>query len=88
MYGPHPTVWAVFLFFNALFGIAFFFISILGFAKRNLNLDASILWALPFIFAALVIIYIAAQIGHKLGDKQTHIIHDYFEKSIGVQVPI
>jgi hypothetical protein len=88
MYGPHPTVWAVFLFGYAILGLATFFISIIGLVKYSLHIESNILWLLPFSLAGLVILYFVAQAGQKMGVEQTFQLHHFFEESIGESVHI
>jgi hypothetical protein len=86
MYGPHPAVWAIFLFGYALLGIAFFFISLMGFVKLHLHLSHRILYTLPAVAFFLVLLYFLAQTGRKMGLDQTRSLHHFFEQSIGEKI--
>lgn len=88
MYGPHPTVWAVFLFGYAILGLASFFIAIVGLVKYSLHIESSILWFLPFLLGGLVVLYFVAQAGQKMGVEQTFQLHHFFEEAIGEPVHI
>jgi hypothetical protein len=88
MYGPHPTVWAVFLFGYAILGLALFFTTIIGLVKYSLHIESQILWLLPFLLGGLVILYFVAQTGQKMGVEQTFQLHHFFEESIGQSVHI
>lgn len=88
MYGPHPTVWAVFLFGYAILGLALFFTTIIGLVKYSLHIESQILWLLPFLLGGLVILYFVAQMGQKMGVEQTFQLHHFFEESIGQSVHI
>jgi hypothetical protein len=88
MYGPHPTVWAVFLFFYALLVLAFFWISLIGLVKMTLKQESQILWALPFIGGGFVSVWLIAQFGQKVGVEQTFQIHHFFEEVIGEPIHI
>lgn len=88
MYGPHPSVWAVFLMGYALLGIGTLVISLLGLVRMSLKLDSSILWTLPFLVGGLVILWFLAQTGQKVGVEQTFIIHHFFEEAIEEPVHI
>ena len=88
MYGPHPSVWAVFLFGYAILGIAFLVVAIWGLVKLSLHIDSGILWLLPFIAGAIVALYFSAQVGQKMGVEQTFLIHHYFEEAIGERIHI
>ena len=88
MYGPHPTVWAVFLFGYALLGIAAFFLTIIGLVKVSLHIETHLLWALPFVLGGVVILYFIAQTGQKMGVEQTFQLHHFFEETIHETVHI
>ena len=88
MYGPHPTVWAVFLFGYAILGLALFFTTINGLVKYSLHIESQILWLLPFFLGGLAILYFVAQTGQKMGVEQTFQLHHFFEESIGETVHI
>ncbi|WP_435354312.1 hypothetical protein [Emticicia sp. SJ17W-69] len=88
MYGPHPSVWAVFLMGYVLFGLGMFFITMVGLVRLSLKLDASILWIVPFLFGGMVILWLLAQAGQKVGVEQTFIIHHFFEDAIEEQIHI
>jgi hypothetical protein len=88
MYGPHPSVWAAFLMGYVLFGLGTFFITMIGFVRMNLKLDASILWIVPFLIGGSAILWLMAQTGQKVGAEQTFTIHHFFEESIGEQIHI
>jgi hypothetical protein len=88
MYGPHPTVWAVFLFGYAILGLALFFTTIIGLVKYSLHIESQILWLLPFFLGGLAILYFVAQTGQKMGVEQTFQLHHFFEESIGETVHI
>ena len=88
MYGPHPTVWAVFLFGYAILGLSTFFITIIGLVKYSLHIESQILWFLPFLVGGLILLYIVAQTGQKMGVEQTFQLHHFFEESIDEQVHI
>lgn len=88
MYGPHPSVWAVFLMGYALLGIGILAIALLGLVRMSLKLDSSILWILPFLVGGLVVLWFLAQTGQKVGVEQTFIIHHFFEEAIEEPVHI
>lgn len=88
MYGPHPTVWSIFTFGYAVLGLAFFFISIIGFVRLSLGLSHGILWVLPVIIVLLIILYIMSQVGQKVGAEQTFALHHFYEDAIGEKVHV
>jgi hypothetical protein len=88
MYGPHPTVWAVFLFVYALLALAFFWVSLIGLVKLTLKQESHILWALPFVIGGFVTVWFLAQFGQKVGVEQTFQIHHFVEESTGETIHI
>jgi hypothetical protein len=88
MYGPHPSVWAIFLMGYVLLGLGIFFITMVGLVRMSLKLDSSILWIVPVLLSGIVILWFFAQAGQKVGVEQTFIIHHFFEDAIDKQVHI
>lgn len=88
MYGPHPSVWAVFLMGYILHGIAIVFVTMIGLVRMSLKMDSAILWALPFLVGGLVILWFLAQAGQKVGVEQTFTLHHFFEEAIHESIHI
>jgi hypothetical protein len=78
----------MFMFGYSALGLIALFISIAGFSKMNLGIDAPILWALPVLAGLAIILYFIAQTGQKIGVEQTFIIHHFYEGAIGEKVHI
>lgn len=88
LYGPNPTVWAIFFFGYSVLGVLALFVGIIGFSRMSLGLDAMILWLLPLFAGIAVALYIIAQTGQKVGAAQMFTLHHFLEKVIGEQVKI
>jgi hypothetical protein len=88
MYGPHPTVWAIFLFGYAILGLALFFVALIGLVRYNLNLSSTILWGVPPILGLLILLYFLAQTGQKIGVEQTFTLHNFFEDALEEKIHI
>lgn len=88
LYGPNPPVWAIFFFGYAALAILGMFISIIGFSRMSLGLDAPILWALPVLGGLALALYLGAQTGQKIGAAQMFTLHHFWEDTIGEQVKI
>ena len=88
LYGPNPTVWAVFFFGYALVGIVGLFILVIGFSRYTLGMSTAILWTLPALGIAALILYLVAQTGQKIGADQMYSLHHFFEDTIRKRVPI
>lgn len=88
LYGPNPTVWAMFTFGYSALGLIGLFVAIIGFSKKSLGMDAPVLWALPVLAGLAIILYFVAQTGQKIGVEQTFTIHHFFEDAIGKKIHI
>lgn len=88
LYGPNPTVWAFFTYGYAALAIVATFIGMYGFSKYSLGQDASILWVLPFLAVAAVVLYVIAQFGQKIGAEQMFTLHHFFEDSVGHRIHV
>ena len=88
LYGPNPTVWALFAFGYSAIGFIALFISIIGFSQKNLGQTAPILWVLPFLLIGVVVLYLVAQAGQKLGADEMHTLHGFYENAVGEKVEV
>ena len=80
LYGPNPSLWAVFFFGYVILGLLATVIGVWGFSLWSLGKSSSILWAIPAIGVIAITLYIAGQIGQKLGAQQMFDIHHFYEK--------
>ncbi|MEM9391458.1 MAG: hypothetical protein AAGA02_13345 [Bacteroidota bacterium] len=88
LYGPNPTVWAVFFFGYVALGIAGLFILVIGFSRISLGMDSGILWAIPILLIMAAVLYVIAQAGQKIGAEQMYTLHHFFEDLIHAKVNI
>jgi hypothetical protein len=79
LYGPKPTLWVLFFFGYAIIGILTLFLGIWGFSVWTIGGDTSILWGLPGLGIAALILYLVSQAGQKLGAQQMFEIHHFYE---------
>ena len=79
LYGPNPTVWALIFFGYVALGILSLFIGMWGFSRYSLGMDATVLWAIPMFGVMALVLYIAGQMGQKLGAQQMFDIHHFYE---------
>jgi len=82
LYGPNPQVWTMFTLVYGAIGVLALFISIIGVSRVTLDMPAPILWVLPVLGAAALLMYIFSQTGQKLGAEQTFTLHHFFEKTV------
>ncbi|MFN4086882.1 MAG: hypothetical protein ACK4LB_13145 [Spirosomataceae bacterium] len=88
MYGPHPSVWAAFMFGYAVSGITVLFLGIYGWVKYSLHQETTLLWAVPIGLIFWAILYLISQMGQKIGAEQTFTIHHFVEDVLDDRVSI
>lgn len=79
LYGPKPSVWAVFFMAYAAIGVLALFVGVYGLSQIMLEKPAPILWAIPGFGAVALILYLVAQAGQKVGAEQMFRIHHFYE---------
>lgn len=79
LYGPKPSVWAVFFMAYAAIGVIALFIGVYGLSQIMLEKPAPILWAIPVLGVMALVIYLVAQAGQKIGAEQMFRIHHFYE---------
>lgn len=82
LYGPSPAVWTLFIFLYAFFGCLCLAFSIFGFTLYSLDSSPWPLWIAGLSFTLIIGTYFAAQLGQKIGLKDTIQLHSFFEESI------
>lgn len=88
LYGPNPTLWAIFFFGYVALGLSACFFGMWGLSKWSLGMDASVLWTLPVFAAIATGMYLSAQAGQKLGAQQMFDIHHCYEQAIDEKVAV
>jgi hypothetical protein len=88
LYGPKPSVWAVFFMSYAAIGIIALFIGVFGLSQLMLHKPAPILWALPVLLLAGMVLYLVAQSGQKIGAEQMFRIHHFYESLVNHRVAV
>lgn len=88
LYGPNPTVWAVFFFGYVILGLLACFVAVWGFSLWSLDKPVDILWGLPFLAIIAGVMYIAGQFGQKIAAQQMFDIHHFYESIIHDKVII
>lgn len=82
LYGPNPSVWALFFYGYSALGITNLFASMWGFALYSMDKDPWPLWVALGTLVGIAILYMVAQTGQKLGAEQTFTLHHFFENSV------
>lgn len=88
LYGPNPTLWAIFFFGYIVLSILSLFIGMWGLTRWSLGLSTSVLWSLPVFGILAAILYFSAQTGQKLGAQQMYDIHHFYEETMNEKIPI
>ena len=79
LYGPKPSVWAVFFMSYAALGVLALFVGVFGLSQIMLEKPAPILWLIPAFGLIAAILYLVAQGGQKIGAEQMFRIHHFYE---------
>lgn len=88
LYGPKPSVWAVFFMSYAALGVLSLFAGVFGLSQIMLEKPAPILWAIPIMGTVALALYLIAQGGQKVGAEQMFRIHHFYEQVIKHRVAL
>ena len=88
LYGPNPSLWAIFFFGYVILGLLAVFIGVWGISLWSLGKNASILWGIPVLGALALLLYLASQAGQKLGAQQMFDIHHFYEQTVRDKVVV
>lgn len=88
LYGPKPTIWAVFFFGYVVLGILTVFIGMWGLTRWSLGMPSTVLWAIPIFALIAAGLYFMGQTGQKLGAQQMFDIHHFYEDTMGDKIEI
>lgn len=83
LYGPEADLWSIFLYGYILSGTAGTFAGIFGFAQWYTHDNPWGLWVLAAMGVVAALMYLAAQLGQKLGAWQTFELHQAYQRAIG-----
>ncbi|OEK07016.1 hypothetical protein [Roseivirga misakiensis] len=79
LYGPKPSVWAIFFMSYAALGLLTLFVGIYGMSLTMLGKPSQILWAIPIMIGIAVLLYFVSRAGRKMGNEQILEIHDFYQ---------
>lgn len=82
LYGPRPAVWLLFIFFYAILGFLSMVITIIGLSERSLGLSGRILWLLPVAGFILLMVYLGARTGQRLGHDEIRRLQRFMEETL------
>lgn len=88
LYGPKPSVWAVFFMSYAALCVISLFVGVYGLSQIMLEKPAPILWVIPALGGVALILYLIAQAGQKVGAEQMFRIHHFYEELFDDKIKI
>jgi len=88
LYGPNPSVWAIFFFSYSALGIIGLFAGMVILSQYTLKMDTPFWWVVPLTMVLGGVLYIIAQTGQKIGAEQMFTLHHFYEETLGKKVPI
>lgn len=83
LFGPNPSVWAVFFFAYVALGIISLFALIYGSAEVVLGESAPVLFAIPVCVVLALGLFIAAKTGQKLGREEMEALQAFYQEAVG-----
>jgi len=86
LYGPRPAVWTLFVFFYALIALAIMVIGTIGMSRISLDKSGVILWWIPILLATFLTLYLVSYFGQKWSRDQMVTLHEFLEKSTGLEI--
>ncbi len=78
--GPKSTVWTMFIFMYILVGVLALFSLMIGLSNWSLDIPTNAFWYSGGAILLFVLLFIAAQIGQKIGYEQTEVLMNFFNK--------
>ena len=84
VFGPNSSCWTMFLACYAFVVLSAIFAAFYGFSQMIADESAWALWTLPVPLVLVVLIYVAAGIGQRLGRDQTNVLLAEVERATGV----
>jgi len=88
LYGPNPTVWAIFFFGYASLGIILIIAGMLLLSQYMLEMETKLWWVIPACIFTGLILYVIAQMGQKIGASQMFDLHHLYEETLGEKIEI
>lgn len=76
LFGPHPTIWSLFVALYVAAGFLGMMGALFGYAQWILDRPATALWTVPTAGALAAMTYLVARTGRRLGSDQTRFLYD------------
>lgn len=87
-YGPNANMWSAFLYGFLFVGSLSVFSGIFGFCQWMIGQTPWGLWIFLTVLGIVIALYLLAQLGQKLGARQTFQLHQIYESAMGATVEI
>ncbi|UCF67704.1 MAG: hypothetical protein JSV80_18430 [Acidobacteriota bacterium] len=84
-FGPDAQVWSLFLATYAFIVLCALFGFFYGVAQLMIEQPPVALWSVPLAVVLIVLIYVAAGVGQRLGSHQAEILHAFLVESVAPQ---
>ena len=88
LYGPNPSLWAMFFFAYSALSIIILFAGMVVLSQLTLGMETPLWWVIPLCTILIIIIYFIAQTGQKIGAQQMFDLHHFYEETLGEKVNI
>ena len=88
LYGPNPSIWAMFFFAYSALGIVLLFAGMVVLSQISLGMEAPLWWVVPVCAILIIIIYLIGQTGQKIGAQEMFNLHHFYETTLGEKVQI
>lgn len=83
LFGPHPTVWTMFMFFHFLVAGFFIAFGIWAYTNRSLGNEYAIQLGLMFLMTIIwFVLYYAGRMGKATGRSEMHQLHKFMNKTL------
>ncbi len=77
---PKPSIWTFFIFAYVGLGLACLSFVVFGTSQMMLDQPTQMLWYALACLVGMVLVFIASQIGQKLGEKQTEVLLQFVKE--------
>ena len=88
IYGPNANVWGMFLYGYIFLGFLAIITGVLGISQWVIGTPPRGLWFFGLAMMGVVLLYLFARLGRRLGARQTIRLHHAYQKAIGQTVSI
>lgn len=79
---PNPSVWAFFIFSYVGFGLLFLGSLVYGTSQMMLDQPTQMMWYVLGSLLGMVAVFIASQIGQRLGEEQTNLLLQFVDDGL------